>query len=334
MTGYAVIPSHDASISIPATPPSHWALRTFDGLIVWGFLIEPDPRERGERPPWLVVAEQPGVLGMEKLAVPRLMPECEWETEASADAWHRRAFDGSATPVRCEESAIESYLQGPSARGRRISRKNPVEVAVGHDLRCRTVPDIVERRVPRDPDFHELEERGLPRGHLEELRNRSKRKRENERRNVYRDLQTGRELLAALGAVPWVAFERGRLPNGWWHDGRFFDALVRWHRHSVQLGYRAMWEEPPQLLSPGERAVYVLLASRADGNALRPETMALVRAALEDDARATDAFTEDQWVARLDSAARPGRQPSPVQVLVDFPVLHDAWSRVRAGDPD
>ncbi len=332
-TGCRVFPSHPPEFAIPSVPPAEWSLRALQAtdapLTVWDFLTEPEPHQHhkvelgalvgdpsiepaphqgDECRPWLIVAEQPGPFGAERFAVPRLMPSCEWADEVAANEWHESAWRREAEPIPTGQTVIDARAAQPSRRGRPANQPSVVlarlAVVIARDLQGRTPKAVAsERETPRDDPA-------------------------NARQNAYRDWREGQKLLGRLGGLPWAAFPNGKLTDRWWQSEEFAAALDVWYGHAYQLAYRNQWERPVGTLSPAQHVVYVLLGLR-DGQQLRPETLAAARAALEDDARASDARTsEDQWVARLVLAARLGSRPDPWQVLFDHPVLHEAWSRV------
>lgn len=307
-TGYLVIPSHPREFLIPSAPPAEWSFRAIDEVVVWEFLIEPDPHRRGERPPWLVIDEQQGPFGVERLAVPRLIPSCEWVNPAAADQWHESAWRGEAVPIPACEAAIDARDAEPFHRGRRANESPILRVRLAVVIDC----DLRQR----SPSAIACERKLAP---LDE---------ENARRNVYRDRQEGRSVAARLGGLPWAAFPNGRLPERWWQAEEFAAALGQWHWHASQLAYREKWERPVHTLSPAQEVVYNLLRL-SDGQCPRPETLAVARARLVADARASDARSVDQWVARLESAARPGCV-DPHGLLHHFPVLREAWASRRA----
>jgi hypothetical protein len=336
-TGCRVFPSQPPEFAFPSAAPAEWRLRALqaaDGpLTVWDFLTEPDPHEhqeielralvgepsiepypheRRECRPWLVIAEQPGRLGAERLAVPRLMPSCEWADEAAAERWHESAWRGEAEPIPTGETVVDARAAQPTKPGRRANQQPVllarVAVVVACDLHQR---EPVAIAAERQLDYSASKDSEL-----------------TARRNVYRDWREGQKLLGGLGGLPWAAFPDGVLPEYWWQTDALSAAIDRWYGHAYQLAYRDQWESPVGTLSPAQEAVYVLLHLR-DAEQLRPETLAAARAALETDARASDAQSVDQWVARLVLAARPACPTDPSRALHDLPVLREAWSRVR-----
>jgi hypothetical protein len=58
----------------------------------------------------------------------------------------------------------------------------------------------------------------------------------NARRYAKRRLDAGRRILYWLGVLPWVAWQDGALPPGWWTTGTFARALRGWyHVHTAIL---------------------------------------------------------------------------------------------------
>jgi hypothetical protein len=300
--------------------PAEWSERAVKAmgaenrLIVWAFVAEPQPHLRERRPPWLVIAgSESGPFGAERFAVPRLVPSCEWADKAEIDQWHELAMKGEAKPIATDETVTSALAAQPRRQGRRanpaliLARR--LDVVVACDLHQRPVADIADERLAdyskaKDPERFAL-------------------------RSVERDRQDGRRLLAEQGGLPWVAFPNGKLPEGWWLRGEFADALHQWDHHACQLAYRDRWEQLRGVLSPAQEVVYRFLGCQREGQRLRPESLTLAQAILEDDARASDAFCVEQWVVRLVLAARPGCPADPARALFDHPVLSEAWSRVH-----
>jgi len=299
-------------LAIPSAAPAVWPCAGVDGLVVWDFLGEPDPHRVGQRRPWLLVNDRPGPFGAERFAVPRLVPSCEWADQAASDSWHEDAFRGVMAPIPTHETVIDARAAQPSQRGRRANERSVllarIAVVIECDLRQRSTRDLARERETSGEDAGTAQ------------------------RNVRRDRQEGRKLLAGLGGLPWAAFPGGELAERWWQSEKFAADLDRWCWHASLLAYRDKWERPVHALSPAQEVVYRLLRL-PDGQRLRPETLAVARATLEVDAGASDALSVDQWVARLELAARPGCV-DPHQVLHDFPVLREAWSNARpVADP-
>jgi len=215
MTGFHVIPSYPREFQVPSGPPTDWGLAAFYGLIVWGFLVEPDPHQHEQSPPWLVIDTQPGPLGAERFAVPRLVPQCEWADEAAGEPWHESAWNGEAVPLTGTQTIVEVLDVEPIARGR---RPNPpyvlqrrIAITLERDLQGRSMPDIA-----RDHKLNPDDKVGAD-------------------RLARRFGQKGRKLLSEHGGLPWAAFADGRLPRHWWQTAQFADALDRWHMHGSQL---------------------------------------------------------------------------------------------------
>jgi hypothetical protein len=97
-------------IHVPADAPTSWTLQVVDGLVVWAFLAASDADEPPLCRPWLVVEERPWGLGIERLAVPRLMPQCEWRDKQEYERWHEQAWRRQAIPLRRDETAIGAAL--------------------------------------------------------------------------------------------------------------------------------------------------------------------------------------------------------------------------------
>jgi hypothetical protein len=206
-------------------------------------------------------------------------------------------------------------------------------VTVECDLRGRapsTVADNLKPQRQRQP-LKDVASSAVP-AELE----RRRRDEQNAHRDARRDRQKCRRTLWEYGGLPWAAFPGGALPARWWEAQEFAAALARWEWHASLLAYRHKWGQPTPVLSPAELVVYVFLRLRGElgcpprpqPQQLRPETLALARATLEADARASDAFNVVQWVARLESAARPGCV-DPHQLMFDYPELPQAWSKAR-----
>lgn len=308
-----------------------------DGVIAWQFLVDDQDASAGvaqhplvadrARRPWLVVSECPGPFGIERFAVPRLMSQCEWPDEAAMDEWHESAWAGTAAAIPTAETPFDARAAEPRRRGR-PSNTPPVlgralAVTVECDLRGRAPSTMADNLKPQR-QLQPLKDvaRSAVRAELD----RRRRDEETPHRTTRRDRQKCRTTLWQYGGLPWAAFPSGGLPARWWEAQEFAAALARWEWHASLLAYRHKWEQRTPVLSPAEQVVYVFL--RLDGQSLRPETLALARSALEADARASDAFDVVQWVARLESAARPGCV-DPHQLMFDFPELPQAWSKAR-----
>lgn len=187
-----------------------------------------------------------------------------------------------------------------------------VAVVVACDLHQR---ELVAIAAERQLDYCTAEDPERTTRQVLKIEGRRQKAQEAARQSAYRDRREGRKLLRELGGLPWAAFPNGKLTDRWWQSEEFAAALDVWYGHAYQLAYRDGWERPVGMLSPAQEVVYVLLHLR-DGPQLRPETTADARAALEDDARASDAWSVDQWVARLVLAVRPGCPPRPRTSLV------------------
>ena len=207
MTGY---------LAIPSGSPVVWPWRVVDGLVVWEFLGEPDPHRRRQRRPWLVIDEETGPFGVERFAVPRLVPSCEWADQTAIDAWHEDALRGVAAPIPTDETVIDARAAQPTERGRRANTE-PIllarlAVVIECDLRQRSRSDLArERETTRE-------------------------KAGTAKRNVSRDHRAGQELLWELGGLPWAAFDDGKLADRWWQCKNFAAALDRWCWHALLLG--------------------------------------------------------------------------------------------------
>ncbi len=278
-------------------------------LIVWGFLAEPQPHLRERRPRWLVIAGPgPGPFGAELFAVPQLVPSCEWADAVAIDQWHNLAMKGEADPIATDETIINALAAQPRRKGRKANQPSVLtrrlSVVVACDLHQRSAAAIADERLSDYAKTKEPERFA--------------------RRSVERDQQDAQRLLAEQRGLPWVAFPDGKLPEHWWRTAAFADALDQWDRQACQLAYRDRWERVRGVLSPAQKVVYSFLGCQRKGQRLRPESLTLARAALEDDARTSDAFSVDQWVARLGAGARFDIH----QAMFDFPELQEAWSRV------
>jgi hypothetical protein len=52
-------------------------------------------------------------------------------------------------------------------------------------------------------------------------------------RYAERRVSAGRSILNRAGVLPWVLWPRGAVPNGWWADARYYDALKAWYEAYV-----------------------------------------------------------------------------------------------------
>ena len=336
--------SKTVSGQLPSAGPPAWSLK--DGLLVWRFLID-DPG------PWLVVDElPPDQLGILRYAVPRPVPQAEWPVDEQPGDWEPSSsedeWDGSAARDAWHERAVAGNPDAPIPMVETLFDVCLAEVEHGRAGPKPYKPEILRERmtVVRERDLL-----GSPRSAIaDEYRAAAQRRRrpvvgastasdmaeldrrdkeeENAAARPARLLREVRPLLNRVRALPWAAFSGGKLPERWWETEAFAAEIVRWRAHGELLAYRHKWEQRTPNLSDAELAVYLFLHAPWVARPFEPATLTHARLLLEADARASDAFDVVQWVARLESAARPGCV-DPHQLMFDLPELPQAWSKAR-----
>ncbi len=293
---------------VPETPPP-WSCRVVDGLVVWDFL--PDS---WEPLPWLVIHEQQGPFGLERVAIPRLVQRDKYaaETEKAVD----KALAGEAVPslqVVTVEALVEAEREAATARTANepptLARR--LAVLLVADLYGRSIEEIA-RWTADDPGLEGIDKWSAL----------VDRQRRNAKRRAEHDRSMARKLVGRFGGLPFAAFPDGKLPKGWWHAPEVVAALDVWRRTSLPSAVTM-----PRPEWPSARRVVALLRCRHDDGQppLPPETMAVARDVLERDARASDARTSvEQWVMRLGFS-----DPWKVldEELNEYPVLGEAWAR-------
>jgi hypothetical protein len=82
------------------------------------------------------------------------------------------------------------------------------------------------------------------------------------RRGVHKEIQRSREFLAALGALPWAAFDRGAIGrrDHWCSSSQMADALADWRHDSANLSWREPRERGPVTDPARDAANAILLA--------------------------------------------------------------------------
>ncbi len=283
--------------------PMNWdlALIDGDGVLAWGFLVESGDLPRQRRRPWLILEVSIGELGVQRVAVPRLVPEAGWASSEAYASWLEAAIEGETDPIPAKVGLDDAH---------RLLRwrlePDRIRAVVSLDLRGMSPSELLQREEPwhfKEPhcgtDVNSV------------LRTRR------------RHAQEDREDLAAAGGLPWAAFEKGILPHDWRSHPSFLKALEDWRRHALDLGHRATWEDPQPEATARDAALFCIrLAGRQWSGlpAIGPEwsdvsgdvgggrdTLAVARSLLQTSACQSNEATFERWAAGL--LAAPGQPP-------------------------
>jgi hypothetical protein len=229
-------PGNDLEGSVPDGRPSQWPDTLFDTVVSWAFLgaIVEHHRVR----PWLVLEQRPSGMGPVSFVVPRLVPEAGWHDSLAYRAWLESASRADSTPLPSVLTVAEAAEQLPPSptRPRWANQERLVNVAVRADLVGRSSAQIVE----------EDGEANLP---------------SDRARAVRKEIASARAFLATLKALPWAAFDEGRLAthgSHWWTDRRFTEGLALWRADATNLSWRHARESGPAT-DPVREAATVLM---------------------------------------------------------------------------
>jgi hypothetical protein len=216
-------PGHDLVGFVPDGRPSEWRLALIDGVVSWDFLVGLTEHQKVR--PWLVLAHHRSLMGPVGFAVPRLAPESGWEDLEAYQNWRQASWTADYVPLPPVVTVAEAALAIPRSptRPRWANPERLVDLAIRSDLKghssARIVADDGESDLPTD-----------------------------RARGVRKELTSARGFLAAIGALPWAAFDSGPAMTPrrhWWEDARFMTALASWRRDATNLSWRAAQEQGP-----------------------------------------------------------------------------------------
>jgi hypothetical protein len=230
-------PGTDLGRFVPAENPAEWPRAYGEELLHWKFLDEVSAKPVR---PWLVIEETSSSLGVVRFAVPRLAPEAGWADRDAYCAWEESTWRGETTPIAATLSVDEAAARLPRSRTRPrwASRDRLISLAVRADFEGKSSAAIVE-------EDGEGELRG------------------ERTRSVRRQAQGAREFLAAVGALPWAAFEDGDLHHcsgPWWRAPQFEQGLAAWRSDGTDLSWRHGRENGPEPDPVREAASVILRA--------------------------------------------------------------------------
>jgi hypothetical protein len=258
-----------------------------DEVVYWAFLdaISDKPSR-----PWLIVREQRSSIGPVRFVVPRLVPEAGWVDSRTYAAWEEAAWRGEVVSIPAVVDVADAAAELPRGRTRPrwIDPRRLVSVAVRADLDGMSSTEIVRE----DGEEHLRGDRA---------------------RTVRKEIQRGRALLAAVGALPWVAIEAapkaGSAP--WWETDALGPSLGQWRRDATNLSWRRGREAAP----PDDPArVAAGMLQRAPWRAPAPEELALARGRLSESAARFEG-SRQEWLEYL--VAYPHQTPECRRDLAD-----------------
>lgn len=215
------VPGTDLGGLVPAGSPPGWDRRATGEIVHWSFLDAVcDKPVR----PWLVVSEESSSIGPVRFAVPRLVPEAGWIDSRAYRVWEEMTWRGGNSSL----PAVVDIAEGAAglARGRTRPRwSDPARlagVAIRADLLGMSSAEIVRE----DGEDSLAGDRA---------------------RGVRKEIGRGRELLAALGALPWAAVDGPTVvaAGSWWRTSAFGRSLGLWRRDATNLSWRRARETGP-----------------------------------------------------------------------------------------
>jgi hypothetical protein len=263
------VPGKDLGGFVPAGHPSAWDRAARDEVVYWAFL---DAVCDKPLRPWLIVREEPSAIGSVRFAVPRLAPEAGWIDSQTYKAWEEAAWRGKAVSIPSAVGIAEGagkLPRGPT-RPRWSDPERLVSVAVRADLFGMSSDKIVSE----DGEDSLMGERA---------------------RGVRYEIQRGRDLLAAIGALPWVAMDKPvRASAPWWNSKAFGRSLGRSRRDATNLSWRRREMGPPD--DPAREAAGLLL--RAPWQPPSAGEAALARGRLKESASDFEG-SRQEWLERL-----------------------------------
>ena len=298
------VPGKDLGGFVPAGHPCDWDLAGRDEVVYWAFL---DAVCDKPLRPWLVVGEERSAHGTVKFAVPRLAPEAGWIDSHALKEWEEEAWRGEVVSIPSAIGITEGAAKLPPAptRPRWSDPERLVNVAVRADLSGMSSEKIVSE----DGEDSLMGERA---------------------RGVRYEIQRGRDLLAAMGALPWVAMDKPvRASAPWWSSEAFGRSLGRWRRDATNLSWRRQAMGPPD--DPAREAAGLLL--RAPWRPHSTGEAALARGRLKESASDFEG-SRQEWLEHL--IAYPHQTAECRQDLVhraeqdgSATALIDVWSACR-----
>jgi hypothetical protein len=242
-------------------------------FVYWAFL----EKVCGHHPirPWLIVEETPSALGPIRFALPRLAPESGWADSEAYDAWEKATWQGTAEPLAAAltlEQAVARLAKSPT-RPRWADRERLLTLALRADIAGRSTSDILA-------EDGEAELAGDP------------------ARSLRKQIRRARELLAALGVLPWAVLDLNAhraVRHEWWRQPAFAEGLLRWRGNATDLSWRAA-RDSPRASDPAREAASLL--RRSLWISTDPRAVALARSRLRRSARM---FTGDveEWLKGL-----------------------------------
>jgi hypothetical protein len=280
--------------------------------VSWAFLADID-RHHLVRP-WLILDRRRSPLGETAFAVPRLAPESQWEDHADYRQWIRATWRGDLAPIPHVITIDDATARLPAQRGRpKWSQPDRlVWLALRSGLDGLSSSEIAVRASP-DTKAREPE------------------------RTVRDQVTRARAFLAAVNALPWAAFEDGRLPreSPWWQDQRFADALAGWRTDAANLSWRLRYGQDSILVHNLDRNAANVFRRTAWSDESDPVLLAHARGVLTKSAREF-AGPVDEWLEYL--IAAPYQTPECRRDLVRGadddgwgPVLREIWRFTRDG---
>ena len=229
------IPGTDLGGFVPGGYPADWDRVARDEVVYWAFLD--DVCDKPIRP-WLIVQEESSAIGSVRFVVPRLVPEAGWVDSQTYADWEEAAWRGEVASIPSVVGIAEGAAELP--RGRTRPRwsdpERLVSVALRADLLGMSSTEILREDAEESP-------------------------RGDRARGVRKEIERGRDLLAAVGALPWVAMKEGPTSAAsapWWRTTTFGQTLGRWRHDATNLSWRRAREEgPPD--DPAREAASLLL---------------------------------------------------------------------------
>lgn len=294
-------PGKDLCGFVPAGHPRDWVLAGKDEVVYWAFLDE-----ISDKPvrPWLVVREEGSAIGTIRIVVPRLVPQAGWVDARDYSSWEEAVWHGETAPsipsvVTIADLAAE--LPRSPTRPRWSNPERLVSVALRADVLGMSSSEIVE----------EDEEDALAGERV---------------RGVRKEIERGRRLLAAVGALPWVGMDGPTkvLSRSWWTTAGFRRSLGCWRHDATNLSWRRGRESGPPDDPAREAAGLVGMAPwRTPSDA----AMALARGRLTESASTFDGSLQE-WLEQL--IAYPHQSKECRQDLVQRAEMDGSASELHA----
>jgi hypothetical protein len=269
----AADPGKDLGRSVPLGPPCDWEVGGDGDLVYWAFLDSICTHHPIR--PWLIVEEAESAIGPVRFCLPRLAPECRWADRESYEAWERASWEGATEPIAAVlelEEAVAALPDSPT-RPRWADRERLLALVLRADIGGRTTSEILAEN-------GEADLAGDP------------------ARTLRRQIRRGRDLMAALGVLPWAALDLNadpRLRSDWWRRPGFAEALLRWRADATDLSWRAARGCPP---APDPDRDAASLVRRSLWVGADPRALALARSRLRASARLSGGDVEN-WLKGL-----------------------------------